>query len=102
MRLCMIVACLCCVGGGLYGQLPESGVGEATDEGVVRPLQRSASANAKANAKLLLSLGSDSHEEELHRLAVEDAKLGRLSYPKSLSERGVTPHELEGIRICPR
>ena len=89
-------------GAGLYGLLPTSGTGESVDHGLARPVGELKAVCAKRNEVLLRSLRCDPLEEELHRLTLEDAKLGRISWPRSVAERNVGIDELDGISICPR
>ena len=51
----------------------------------------------RSNRVLLAKLKADEHEDELQRLTEEDAKLGRMSWPRPASEC-----DLESIRLCPR
>ena len=51
----------------------------------------------RSNRVLLAKLKADEHEDELQRLTEEDAKLGRMSWPRPAAEC-----DLESIRLCPR
>ena len=51
----------------------------------------------RSNKALLDKLKADDYEDELHRLTVEDAKLGRMSWPVPAEEC-----DLNSIRLCPR
>ena len=89
-------------GAGLYGEMPASGIGEPAKSVDLHSIDAIKLASAASNEKLLKSVRGDPLEEELHRLTVEDAKLGRISCPRSVSERGVSHGEFHGISICPR
>ncbi len=83
--------------GELYGELPATGVGEA------KPVEKLPVWDAlygncvESNTELLNSLRTDENEAALHALAVEDARLGRMSTP--LPARDM---DLSEARLVPR
>ena len=81
-------------GAPLYGHLDRCGNGAAkhrTDIGVVSELRESCE---ESNLQLIKKLRNDPWEHELHRLALEDAELGRMTTPVPLSVEHVSEIKL--------
>ncbi len=85
------------VGADLYGWLPMSTIGRARKAVMVGSIEEVRSDCAHSNSELVKKLKPDDFQDELHRLTTEDAKLGRMSWPRE-ADLG----ELESKRLCPR
>ena len=84
-------------GAELYGALPSAGVGEAKPF-VEPPVWDALSGDCvQSNAEVLKSLRTDDNEAALHALAVEDARLGRMSAPRPARDV-----DLSQARLVPR
>ena len=74
------------VGAPLYGRLQSCGIGSNKvlgDIGDVAELQENC---AESNEQLIKQLKNDRFENQLHALTLEDASLGRMSYPMPFSK----------------
>ena len=87
-------------GAALYGRMSVSSIGPPKAEkdcvmpGCINELWHN---RVDSNRKLLGSLKLDKFHHELHRLTLEDAAHGRVTYP-----REVTEQDLHDYRLCPR
>ena len=70
----------------MYGQLPICGNGELKEYMQIGSEASLKQDSSKTNQTLLASMGDDEFETELHRLKMEDARLGRITTPVPVSE----------------
>ena len=91
-------------GAPLYGVLPKCGIGPpVVKDASVRPIEALRANCANSNLKVFSVLKADDPlEDEIHRLTLVDATAGRMSWPRSLKKRKVSPDNFEGVSICPR
>ena len=113
MWLC---TCVVVAGADLYGPLPKSDIGPSKECEPVSCIEElrglAGESNDRLAARLLHGLPrlvlswwqgfckklvADTHEDELHRLTMQDAQLGRMTWPRPAKDI-----DLSSLRLAPR
>ena len=81
----------------LYGTLPQAGLGKPKAASITGSIDCLRNDCSRSNEMLLASMVEDPFAEELHKITVEDARLGRMSCPVPVADR-----DLSEVRLCPR
>ena len=76
-------------GAPLYGQLETCGNGPVKDSIAIGEIDELKANCSESNVQLIKKLRNDPWEQELHNLALEDAKLGRMTWPEPVSEEQI-------------
>ncbi len=81
----------------IVGVLPRAGNGQPVDDQLEMQPAKLAAEHVKRNSQLVSKLREDEHSDALWKLTVEDAALGRMSFPRQLQ-----PTDLRDTTISPR
>ena len=84
-------------GADLYGAMPKSSIGAKKPAIVTGDIDALAADRASSNARLQERLKEDPFADELHRLTLEDANMGKMSKPVPAEQCN-----LNSLRLCPR
>lgn len=84
-------------GAPLFGPLPAGGLGEPKKDTEIGDLEALWQNRAASNKQLLSKLKEDPFAAELHRLTTEDARLGRMTWPKPVEDC-----DISRLRLSPR
>ena len=85
-------------GAELYGKLSRGGAENAAGVLPEHSIQALWAANVTSNAHLLSKLKADIWEDEIHRLTLEDAQKGRMSFPVKAAQ----VQEIDQFHFSPR